>query len=70
MTAATATFREQGHEYQVEGIPIPSVTQVLTLAGIDDVSKIPFHNLERARVILYRGTVEDGKGDVSSSAPF
>jgi hypothetical protein len=45
---ATATFTAEGHIYECDGVVVPSVTQVLTLAGIDDVSRIPLHYLERA----------------------
>src|ERR1022692_2633711 len=48
---ATATFREIGHIYEQDGVAIPSVTQVLTLAGIDDVSHIPLYYLERAAAL-------------------
>lgn len=48
---AAATFQAIGHIYQQDGIVIPSVTQVLTLAGIDDVSRIPLHFLERAAAV-------------------
>src|SRR3954463_4964548 len=45
---ATATFAEFDHSYEVDGIVVPSVTQVLSLTGIDDVSGIPLHYLQRA----------------------
>jgi hypothetical protein len=45
---ATATFAEFSHSYEVDGIVVPSVTQVLSLTGIDDVSGIPLHYLQRA----------------------
>jgi hypothetical protein len=48
---ATATFLTEKHIYQRDGIVVPSVTQVLALAGIDDVSGIPLHNLERAAAV-------------------
>ena len=48
---STATFVEHLHKYEVDGVSIPSVTQVLTLAGISDVSGIPAHILERAGAI-------------------
>lgn len=48
---ATATFRPTGHIYEQDGVIVPSVTQVLTLAGIDDVSHIPLHFLERAAAV-------------------
>jgi hypothetical protein len=48
---ASATFAEIGHVYQDDGVIVPSVTQVLTLAGISDVSGIPFHILEKASQI-------------------
>lgn len=48
---ATATFSELEHRYEIDGELVPSVTQVLSLAGISDVSGIPAHILERARDI-------------------
>lgn len=48
---ATATFNELGHVYQLDGKTIPSVTQVLELAGLSDVSGIPAHILARASAI-------------------
>lgn len=45
---ATATFLSEGHIYEHDGMVVPSVTQVLGLAGINDVSQIPLHYLERA----------------------
>jgi hypothetical protein len=49
--ASPATFQAAGHLYAHEGVIVPSVTQSLTLAGIDDVSRIPRHHLERAAAI-------------------
>jgi hypothetical protein len=48
---ASASFVELSHQYECDGISIPSVTQVLSLTGIDDVSRIPLHVLERAAAI-------------------
>lgn len=48
---ATATFQPEGHLYAEDGVTIPSVTQVLTLSGIDDVSHVPIYHLERAAAI-------------------
>jgi hypothetical protein len=45
---STSTFSADRHIYEHEGVVVPSVTQVLTLAGIDDVSRVPLHYLERA----------------------
>ena len=45
---AIATFLAERHIYEYEGVVVPSVTQVLTLAGIHDVSHVPLHYLERA----------------------
>lgn len=47
----TATFEAKTHTYQYDGIQIPSVTQVLSVSGLDDVSRIPFYNLEKARQV-------------------
>jgi hypothetical protein len=43
-----ATYTHHGHQYECDGRSIPSVTQVLALAGITDVSRIPPHILQRA----------------------
>jgi hypothetical protein len=48
---STASFTELGHVYEQDGVIVPSVTQVLTLAGISDVSGIPSHILEKASAI-------------------
>jgi hypothetical protein len=48
---SSATFAAHLHAYELDGRQIPSVTQVLTLAGISDVSGIPVHNLDRAASI-------------------
>src|SRR2546430_413548 len=49
--AMSATFSQLGHQYECDGRSIPSVTQVLSLSGISDVSRIPPHILERAAAI-------------------
>lgn len=51
MTTATIEFDELRHIYQKDGVVVPSVTQVLTLAGISDLSTVPAHILEKARQI-------------------
>lgn len=48
---SAATFTAAGHIYEQDGVTIPSVTQVLALSGIDDVSGIPIYRLERAAAI-------------------
>lgn len=48
---AAATFQAEGHIYTLDGRIVPSVTQVLTLAGLDDVSRIPRHHLAHAAAI-------------------
>src|ERR1700675_985366 len=48
----TVDFTELGHIYRTDdGVIVPSVSQVLTLAGISDMSGIPQHVLDRARAI-------------------
>lgn len=47
----TATFEAGAHIYEADGVVVPSVSQVLELAGICDVSKIPLHYLERAGAV-------------------
>lgn len=51
MTTATVQFDELSHIYQKDGVVVPSVTQVLTLAGMSDFSKVPMHILEKAKQI-------------------
>lgn len=46
--ASVAHFSPEGHVYSLDGKIVPSVTQSLTLAGLDDVSRIPRHHLKRA----------------------
>lgn len=48
MSAGVLTFTEKDHRYEVDGEVIPSVTQIMELAGIVDVSGIPAHHLQRA----------------------
>lgn len=48
---ATATFRAQGHVYEIDGQPVPSVTQVLALAGLDELAHVPRRYLARAAAI-------------------
>lgn len=46
--APTATFTERGHVYRDGDLVVPSVSQVLELAGIDDLRGVPRHNVKRA----------------------
>jgi len=46
--AAPATFEARGHVYRYEGRIVPSVTQVLSLAGIDELANVPRRCLARA----------------------
>ena len=71
---ATATFTEQTHSYERDGVAIPSVTQVLTLSGISDVSGVPVHILQRAADIgtaVHKATelLEEGDLDLDSLDP-
>jgi hypothetical protein len=51
MTPAAATFTERGHIYRdPDQVVVPSVSQVLELAGIDDLRGVPHHNVRRAAV--------------------
>ena len=43
------TFSESNHEYRLDGIKLPSVTQVLQGAGLSDFSKVNPELLERAK---------------------
>ena len=47
----SATFTEATHQYVEDGVVLPSVTQVLTLSGITDVSAVPAAILARAAQI-------------------
>lgn len=48
MSQAGLVFTEKNHRYEEDGVQIPSVSQVIELAGINDVSSIPEHILRRA----------------------
>jgi hypothetical protein len=48
VTPATATFTERGHIYRDGDQVVPSVSQVLELAGIDDLRGVPRFNVKRA----------------------
>ena len=48
---ATATFEALGHVYTHEGRIVPSVTQVLALAGLDELANVPRRCLVRAGAI-------------------
>jgi len=49
--ASTARFTADGHIYSLDGRIVPSVTQALRLAGLDDVSRVPVHHLRRAAAL-------------------
>jgi hypothetical protein len=49
--ASIAQFTAEGHVYSLDGRIVPSVTQALALAGIDDVSRVPPHHLKRAAAV-------------------
>lgn len=42
------TFDAEKHEYRVDGVPIPSVTQILKAAGLVKLDGVPLEMLERA----------------------
>jgi hypothetical protein len=46
-----ATFQSAGHIYQIDGKAVPSVTQALTLAGLDELAHVPRRFLARAAAI-------------------
>jgi hypothetical protein len=48
---AIATFAAQGHRYELDGVPVPSVTQAMALAGLDEYAGVPRRFLERAAAI-------------------
>ena len=45
------TFRAADHIYQLDGRTVPSVTQVLTLAGLDELARVPKRFLVRPAAI-------------------
>lgn len=49
MSERVLTFEPKEHIYRVDGVRVPSVTQVLGLAGMRDFSKIPTPVLENKR---------------------
>lgn len=49
--SAAATFQAAGHIYRHEGRIVPSVTQVLTLAGLDELANVPRRCLVRAAAV-------------------
>jgi len=42
------TFQEEGHIYKVDGVEIPSVTQVLKAAGLSNFDHVNQHVLEKS----------------------
>jgi hypothetical protein len=48
---ASALFNPIGHVYTHEGRVVPSVTQVLTLAGLDELAGVPRRCLARAAAL-------------------
>lgn len=48
---ATATFQAEGHLYTHDGRIVPSVTQAMELAGLDDYARVPRRNLEHAAAV-------------------
>lgn len=75
MTPETATFTERGHIYRdPDQVVVPSVSQVLELAGIDDLRGAPRHYVRRAAargqaVHLATQFLDLGKLDEHSIAP-
>ena len=68
------TFDPERHEYRVNGVIVPSVTQILAGAGVSDYSNIPPEVLQRAAergslVHTYIEWYEDGTLDESSIDP-
>lgn len=59
------TFDEELHQYKLDGVVIPSVTQVLQGVGIIDLSGIPANRLEAARlfgIAAHKATALSDKG--------
>lgn len=50
MSAPTVTFTARGHIYREGDLVVPSVSQALELAGIDDLRGAPRHHVRRAAV--------------------
>jgi len=48
VTPSTASFTERGHIYRDGDLVVPSVSQVLELAGIDDLRGVPRYHVKRA----------------------
>jgi hypothetical protein len=51
MNAPVATFSERRHLYQDAGVVVPSVTQILQMAGFHDPSRIPTRNRIRGAAL-------------------
>lgn len=65
------TFDEALHQYKLDGVIIPSVTQVLKGAGIIDFSMIPVARLEAAcqfGIAAHRATALSDKGTLDEVA--
>lgn len=69
------SFNAQNHEYKLDGLTIPSVTQILKAEGLTDFSKVPLEILERnalfgtavhkAVELKLRGTLDEDTLDVA-----
>jgi len=45
---ANLTFQEEGHIYRLDGVEIPSVTQILKIAGLSNFDNVNLDLLERS----------------------
>lgn len=65
VNVAKLTFNEELHQYKLDGVVIPSVTQVLQGVGIIDFSGIPIARLDAARIFriaAHKATALSDKG--------
>lgn len=69
-----ATFLDAGHEYQLDGHVVPSVTQCMAMAGLDPYARVPRRYLVRAAAIgnaVHQAThfLDEGDLDLDSLDP-
>lgn len=71
---AIATFAAPEHRYVLNGVPVPSVTQAMALAGLDEYLGVPRRYLEHAAAIgtaVHQAThfLDEGDLDLDSLDP-
>jgi hypothetical protein len=65
------TFDPEKHEYRLNGLIVPSVTQILDFVGISDFSGIPAETLEYAKIrgtMVHRATALDDEGSLDEES--